>query len=117
MNAEADFLQCFFGVEIFSLFVVGHKFFFAQLIQILHDRIIGRFHFAVVCRVGYAEPGVQLGKQDFNRVNLTIGKILVTAEKVFQVCDVLTESCYLSESSGRVRITVAIVSVAPRFRL
>ena len=89
MDAQADFLQGFLGVEIFPLAVVGHEFFLTQRIEVAHDGVIGWFHSAVIGGIGDPEPGVQLGKQDFNGVDLHICKILIAPEKVFQIGDVL----------------------------
>ena len=89
MDAQADFLQGFLGVEIFPLAVVGHEFFFTQRIEVAHNRVIGWFHPAVIGGIRDPKPGVQLGKQDFDGVELYIRKIFITSEKVFQIGDVL----------------------------
>ena len=82
MNTEADLLERFLCIEIFSLFVISHKFFFAELIKVLHDRKVRRLLYAVICGIGNTESGVQLGEQDFNSVDLRIGEIFVAAEEV-----------------------------------
>ena len=82
MNTKAYLLERFFGVEVFSLAVIGHEFFLAQLVEILHDRIVRRFHFAVIGAVGDAESSVQLGAQNFNGIDLCIRKIFITTEEV-----------------------------------
>ena len=54
-------LQRFFGIEIFSLLIIGHEFFLAQLVEILHDRDNQWASLAaVIGAVGDAEPGIQL---------------------------------------------------------
>ena len=83
VDAEADFLQRFFGIEIFSALIVTIEFFFAQIVEILHDREFGRILYTVVSAVGDAEAGVQHGEQDFDGVDLTVAEILVAAEEVF----------------------------------
>ena len=62
--------------------VAGFVFFFAQLIQIAHNRIVTGLHLAVICGVCNAEPCVQLGNEDFKGVDLLIGEILISSEKV-----------------------------------
>lgn len=116
VDAEADLLQRFFGVEIFSLLVVGHKFFLAEIVKILHDGKIRGLLYTVVRAVGDTESGVQLGEQDFNGVDLCVGKTLVAAEKVFQKGNVLTEPCDLFEGFGRSSVDI-LNAVSPRFRL
>ena len=83
VDSETDLLQRFFGVEVFSLLVVGHKFFLAEIVKILHDGKIRGLLYTVVRAVGDAESGIQFGEQDFDGVDLRIGKILVAAEEVF----------------------------------
>ena len=46
-------------------------------------------------------------------VDLHIGKILVDAEEVFQVGDVLTNPCYFSEYSRCVGIVAVFISIRP----
>ena len=116
MDSEANLLERFLCVEVFSLFVIGHKFFFAELVKILHDRKVRRFLYAVVRGVGNTESGIQLGEQDFDGVNLRIGKILVAAEEVFQKGNVLTEPCDLFEGFGCVGVDI-LNAVCPCFRL
>ena len=116
VDSETDLLQHFFGVEVFSLLVVGHKFFLAEIVKILHDGKIRGLLYTVVRAVGDTESGVQLGEQDFNSVDLRIGKTLVAAEKVFQKGNVLTEPCDLFEGFGRVGVDI-LNAVSPRFRL
>ena len=83
MDAEAYLLERFFGIEIFSAFIVAVEFFLAQLVEVLHDRIISGFQPAVIGAVGDAEPGIQFGEQDFNGIDLTVAEILVAAEEIF----------------------------------
>ena len=83
MDTETNFLQDLFGIQVFSLAVIGHEFFLAQLIEIAHNGIVGWLQLAVIGAVGDSEPGVQLGQQDFNGVDLRVCKILVTSKKVF----------------------------------
>ena len=72
VDAEAYLLQGFLSIEVFSPPVVGHEFFLTQLIEVLHDgKIRGAFD-AVIGAVGDAEAGIELGKQDFNGVDLCI---------------------------------------------
>ena len=89
VDAETDLLQRFLCIEVFSLLVVGHKFFLAELIKILHNGKIRGPFYAVIGAVGNAESGIQLREQDFNSVDLRVGEILVAAEKVFQKGNVL----------------------------
>ena len=60
MDAEAHLLERLLGVEVSALLVVGHEFFLAQLIKVLHDGIVGGPQFAVVGAVGNTESGVEL---------------------------------------------------------
>ena len=60
MDAEAHLLERLLGVEVSALLVVGHEFFLAQLIKVLHDGIVGGLEFAVVSAVGDAESSVEL---------------------------------------------------------
>ena len=76
-------MERFLCIEVFSLLVISHKLFLAQLIEILHNRKVRGLLYAVICGVGNSESGIQLGEQDFNSVDLRIGKILVAAEEVF----------------------------------
>ena len=89
VDAETDLLERFLCVEVFAFFVIGHKLFLAQLIEILHDRKVRRLFHAVIRTVGDTETGIQLGEQDFDGVDLRIGEILVAAEKIFQKGNVL----------------------------
>ena len=61
VDAEAYLLERFFGIEIFSAFIVAVEFFLAQLVEVLHNGIIARLHPAVIGAVGDAEPGIQFG--------------------------------------------------------
>ena len=83
MDSEADLLERFLCVEVFSLLVISHKLFLAEVIKILHNGKVRGLLYTVVRTVGNAESGIQLGEQDFNSVNLRIGEILVAAEEVF----------------------------------
>ena len=76
-------MERFFGIEIFSAFIVTVEFFFAQLIKVLHNWIIIGLQPAVIGGVGNAEPGIQFGEQNFYGIDLTVAEILVAAEKVF----------------------------------
>ena len=60
MDAEAHLLERLLGVEVSALLVVGHEFFLAELIKVLHDGIIRRLEFAVVGAVGNTESSVEL---------------------------------------------------------
>ena len=60
VDAEAYLLERLLGVEVSALLVVGHEFFLAELIKVLHDGIVGGPQFAVVSAVGDAESGVEL---------------------------------------------------------
>ena len=106
MDAETDLLERFLCIEIFSLLVIGHKFFFAELVKVLHDRKVRGLLYAIICGVGNSESRVQFGEQDFDGVDLRIGKILVAAEKVFQKGNVLTEPCDLFEGFGCVGVDI-----------
>ena len=63
--------------------IIAVEFFLAQLVEILHNGKIRGLFYAVVGAVGDTEPGIQLGEQDFNGVDLRIRKIFVRPEKVF----------------------------------
>ena len=115
MDAEAHLLERLLGVEVSALLVVGHEFFLAELIKVLHDGIVGRFEFTVVGAVGDAESGVELGEQYLDGVDLRIGEILVAAEEVLEEGDVLTQSCYLLEGVGSGGIDV-LNAVCPHLR-
>ena len=65
------------------MLVISHKLFLAEIVKILHNGKVGGLLYAVICGIGDAESGIQLGEQDFNSVDLCIGKILVAAEEVF----------------------------------
>ena len=67
----------FLCVQVLPLLVVGHEFFLAQLIEVLHDGEIRRLFGAVVRAVGNAEPGIQLGQQDLNGIDLHIREIFI----------------------------------------
>ena len=58
MDSEADLLERFLCVEVFSLFVISHKLFLAELIKILHDGKVRRLFHAVIGAVGNAEPRI-----------------------------------------------------------
>ena len=70
VDAEADLLERFLCIEVFSLLVIGHKFFFAELVKVLHNRKVRGLLYAVIRGVGDTESGIQLGEQDFNSVDL-----------------------------------------------
>ena len=70
VDSEADLLERFLCIEIFSLLIVGHKFFFAELVKILHNRKVRRLLYAVICGIGNTESRIQLGEQDFDGVDL-----------------------------------------------
>ena len=116
MDAEADLLERFLCIEVFSLLVISHKLFLAELIKILHNGKVRGLLYAVVRGVGDTESGIQFGEQDFDGVDLRIGEILVAAEKVFQKGNVLTEPCDLFEGFGGVGVDI-LNAVRPRFRL
>ena len=116
MDAEADLLERFLCIEVFSLLVVGHKFFLAELVKVLHDGKIRGLLYTVVRAVGDSESRVQFGEQDFDGVDLRIGKILIAAEEVFQKSNVLTEPCDLFEGFGCVGVDI-LNAVCPCFRL
>ena len=109
-------MECFFGIEVFSLLVISHKLFLAEFVKVLHDRKVRGLLYTVVRTVGNAESGIQLGEQDFNGVDLRIGEILVAAEEVFQKGNVLTEPCDLFEGFGCSSVDI-LNAVSPRFRL
>ena len=116
MDAEADLLERFLCIEVFSLLVISHKLFLAELVKVLHDRKVRGLLYTIVRTVGNAESGVQLGEQDFNGVDLRIGKILVAAEEVFQKSNVLTEPCDFLERFRRSSVDI-LNAVCPCFRL
>ena len=60
MDAEAHLLERLLCVEVSALLIVGHEFFLAEFIKVLHDGIIRGLEFAVVGAVGNTESGVQL---------------------------------------------------------
>ena len=82
VDSEAHLLERLLGIEVFPLLVVGHEFFLAQLIEVFHNGIVRRLHLTVVGGVGNTEPCIQFRKQNFNGVDLCIGKILIAAEEV-----------------------------------
>ena len=82
VNTQTNLLQDFFCVEIFSLVVVGHIFFLAQVIEITHHRKVSRFFCVVIGCIGYGESCVQLHKQNFDCIKLCVREILVGSEKV-----------------------------------
>ena len=89
VDPEAYHLERFLGVKVFPCLIVGHIFFLAELIKVLHRRIIGSLHHRIIGGVGDAETGVQLCKEYFYCVDLRIVKILVATEEVFKEGDVL----------------------------
>ena len=70
MDSEANLLERFLCVEVFSLLVISHKLFLAELVKVLHDRKVRGIFYAVICGIGNTESGVQLGEQDFDGVDL-----------------------------------------------
>ena len=109
-------MERFLCVEVFAFFVIGHKLFLTKFVKVLHDRKVRGLLYAVICGVGNSESGIQLGEQDFNSVDLRISKILVTAKKILQKGNVLTEPCDLFEGFGSCGVDV-LNAVRPCFRL
>ena len=60
VDAEAHLLERLLGIEVSALLVVGHEFFLAEFIKVLHDGIVGRLEFTVVGAVGNTESSVEL---------------------------------------------------------
>ena len=60
VDAEAHLLERLLGIEVSALLVVGHEFFLAELIKVLHDGIVRRLEFTVVGAVGNTESSVEL---------------------------------------------------------
>ena len=89
VDAEAYLLQSFLGIEIFPLLIVGHIFFLAQMIEVLHRGIVGGAELIIVGEVGDAESRIQLCEEDFDGVELTVVEFLIATEKVLEECDVL----------------------------
>ena len=61
VDAEAHLLEGFLRVKVFSSLIVGHEFFFAQLIEILHRREVCAFLLGIVGCIRDTEPRIQLG--------------------------------------------------------
>lgn len=116
MDSEAYVLQSVLRVEVLPLLVVAVEFFFAQFVEVLHDREVRGLLGAVVRGVGDAEAGVQLGEQNLNGVDLRIGEVLVAAEEVLEKGDVLGEPRDLLECFRRGGVDI-LNAVRPCFRL
>ena len=116
MDSEAHVLQGVLCIEVLPLLVVAVEFFLAQLVEVLHDREVRGLLRAVVCGVGNAEAGIQLGEQNLNGVDLRIGEILIAAEKVLEESDVLGQPRHLLERFRRGGVDI-FDAVRPRFRL
>jgi len=89
VDAKAHLLERFLSVKVFPLLIIAVEFFLAQLIEILHNRIIGGLQLAIVGAVSNPKSSVELRKQDFNGVDLTVTEILICSEKVFEIGNVL----------------------------
>ena len=61
VDAEADLLESFLGVQVLACLIVGHIFFLAQLIEILHRREVCVFLLGIVGCIRDTEPRIQLG--------------------------------------------------------
>ena len=116
MDSEAHVLQGVLCIEVLPLLVVAVEFFLAQLVEVLHDREVRGLLRAVVCGVGNAEAGIQLGEQNLNGVDLRIGEILIAAEKVLEESDVLGQPRHLLERFRRGGVDV-LNAVRPCLRL
>ena len=60
VDAEAHLLERLLGIEVSALLIVGHEFFLAEFIKVLHDGIVRRLEFTVVGAVGNTESSVEL---------------------------------------------------------
>ena len=89
MNPQAHLLQHFLGVEVLALLVVGVVFLLAQLVEVREDRKITGLFCGVVRAVRDAEPGVQFHEEYLYGIDLRVGKILVSPEKVLEKRNVL----------------------------
>lgn len=116
MDSEAYVLQSVLRVKVLPLLIVAVEFFLTQLVEVLHDREVRGLLGTVVCGVGNAETGVQLGEQNLNGVDLRIREVLVAAEEVLEEGDVLGQSRDLLEGF-RCGCVDVLNAVRPRFRL
>ena len=82
-------MQSFLGIEVFPLLIIGHIFFLAQMIEVLHRGIVGGAELIIIGEVGDAESRIQLCEEDFDGVELTVVEFLIATEKVLEECDVL----------------------------
>ena len=89
VDAEADLLESFLGVQVLACLIVGHIFFLAQLVEVLHRREVRAFLLAVVGGIGDAESRIELCEEYLDGVDLRIVEFLIAPEKVLEECDVL----------------------------
>ncbi len=109
VQPQQDILQQLGGIELAAALVIGLIFFLNQPIQVGQNGIIGGGEPVEAGAVADAELGIQLLQHDFNGVNLPVGKVLVSAEEVFQKGNVLTELA--ADAEGLRRIPVLWASV------
>ena len=111
VDAKAHLLERFLSVKVFPLLIIAVEFFLAQLIEILHNWIIGCLQLAVVGAVGNSKSSVELRKQDFNGVDLTVTEILICSEKVFEIGNVLRQPSCPSKSNRCTGININLIPI------
>lgn len=116
MDAEANRLQRFLRIELLFFSVVGTVFLLAQMVEILHNRIVRRCQCCVIRLIRNTEFLIQFGEQYLDGIDLRIVKIFITSEKVFEKGDMLRKPRRLSEGFGRRRILVRCIRPCFRFQ-
>ena len=106
VESKAEFTEQVFCEEGFCAFLVFHIFILYDGVQVSHDGIVLGFELVIVGVIMDAELAVESCQKDFKCIDLSVIEILVDSEEVFEVGDVLGETCRLAECFGGIIIHI-----------
>ena len=98
VDTQADFTEKVLSKQRLGPVLILLILLFAQRIQICHDGIVRIPDTRKVSIVIDAEVVVETGHQNLQRIDVSIGEILIGAEEVLEIRDMLTQHSRLTES-------------------